>query len=105
MSRECLVKGERNETNNHMIEEEVLYDLPRIAPKKEQSMASVLREALAAYITEQRKIAPPRNPLLGLIGIGASAEATDIANGEDERVLGAEVHPIYGWSTAHEHAG
>jgi metal-responsive CopG/Arc/MetJ family transcriptional regulator len=88
-----------------MIEEEVLYDLQRIAQEKEQSMASVLREALATYITEQRKVAPPRNPLLGLIGIGASAEPTDIADGEDERLLGAEVHPIYGWSTAHEHAG
>ncbi len=70
-----------------MIEEDVLYDLQRIAQEKEQSMASVLREALATYITEQRKGTPPRNPLLGLIGIGASAEPTDIADGEDERLL------------------
>jgi hypothetical protein len=87
-----------------MIEEETLYDLQQIAQAKAQSMASVLREALAIYITEERKALPPRNPLVGLIGIGASAEPTDIANGADEELLRNGVNPLYGWSADGEHA-
>jgi hypothetical protein len=88
-----------------MVEEEMLYDLQQIAQAKAQSMASVLREALAVYITEQQKVLPARNPLLDLIGIGASAEPTDVADGGDEMLLRDEIRPIEGWSVDREHAG
>ncbi|MFN8488461.1 MAG: ribbon-helix-helix domain-containing protein [Caldilineaceae bacterium] len=80
-----------------MIDENLLYELQQIAEQQQKSTASVLREALALYVTEQQRIAPPVNPLLNLIGLGASAEVTDIANGQDEEILRQEIHEVYGW--------
>ncbi len=88
-----------------MVEEEMLYDLQKIARAKEQSMASVLREALAEYIVEQQKALPPENPLLDLIGIGATATTTDVAEGGDEAMLRAAADPLSGWHVDREHTG
>lgn len=82
-----------------MIEEEVLYDLKQIAQQQGTSTSNVIREALAAYITEQHEEAPPENPLLALAGIGYSEEMIDLSDGKDEEILRKEIHPIYGWSS------
>ena len=85
-----------------MIDEEVLYDLKKIAQQKGKSTSSVIREALASYITEQHEETPPENPLLTLAGIGYSEEEIDLSNGKDEEILRNEIHPIYGWSSDHD---
>lgn len=82
-----------------MIEEEVLYDLKQIAQQQGTSTSNIIREALAAYITEQHEETPPENPLLALAGIGYSEEMIDLSNGKDEEILRADIHPIYGWGS------
>jgi metal-responsive CopG/Arc/MetJ family transcriptional regulator len=80
-----------------MVEEDLLYDLQQIAQRQGESTSSVIREALASYVTRQHELAPPENPLLGLIGLGSSAQPTDVSDGKDEDMLRAAVHPVYGW--------
>lgn len=81
-----------------MIEEDLLYEIKLIAKQQERSTSSVMREALAAYVTEQHTLAPTVSPLMMLIGLGESKEPMNLANGGDEEILRNEVHPIYGWS-------
>jgi len=88
-----------------MIEEDLLYDLKQVAQQQSASMASVIREALEAYVVEQHKLAQPDNPLLRLAGLGESAEMTDLSDGKDEDILRAAAHPIYGWSVVDERSG
>ena len=88
-----------------MIEEDLLYDLKQVAQQQSVSMASVIREALGAYVVEQHKLAQPDNPLLRLAGLGESAEMTDLSDGKDEDILRAAAHPIYGWSVGDERSG
>lgn len=85
-----------------MVEEDLLYELKQIAQRQEKSTSSVIREALAVYVTEQHKTMPPEHPLLVLAGIGASEEVLDMSNGKDEEILRQEIHPIYGWSLNHD---
>ena len=88
-----------------MIEEKLLHNIQLIAQQKEQSAASVIREALAAYVTEQHALNPPSNPLLDLIGLGHSPELTNVADGGDEAMLRDAVDPIQGWSVNDEPIG
>lgn len=88
-----------------MIEEDLLYDLKLVAQQQSASMASVIREALEAYVVEQHKLAQPDNLLLRLAGLGESAETTDLSDGKDENLLRAAAHPIYGWSVIDERSG
>jgi hypothetical protein len=88
-----------------MVEEELLHKIQQIAQQKEQSTSSIIREALAAYVTEQHAQNPPPNPLLDLIGLGHSSEPTDVADGGDEALLSESVDPIRGWSVNDEPAG
>ncbi len=81
-----------------MVDETLIYEIKQIADQKNKSTASVIREALALYVTEQHQAAPPENPLLGLIGLGASDVPTDVSNGQDEEMLRENIHPIHGWS-------
>ncbi|MCZ7669608.1 MAG: ribbon-helix-helix domain-containing protein [Chloroflexi bacterium] len=85
-----------------MIEEELLYDLKQIAQQQGISTSSVIREALAAYVTEQHEEAPPENPLLSIIALGASEEMIDLSNGKDEEILMNDIHPLYGWSSTRD---
>lgn len=85
-----------------MVDEELLYDLQEIARRQGESTSSVIREALASYVVEQRAMAPAENPLLGLIGLGNSAEAINLADGADEALLEQGAHPIYGWGVGHD---
>lgn len=85
-----------------MIEEELLYDLKQIAQQQGLSTSSVIREALAAYVTEQHEESPPENPLLSIIGLGASEEVVDLSNGKDEEILQEGIHPLYGWSSTRD---
>ncbi len=85
-----------------MIEEEVLYDLKQIAQQQGTSTSNVIREALAAYVVEQHEEMPPENPLLSIIGLGASEEVVDLSNGKDEEILKDGIHPRYGWSSTHD---
>ena len=82
-----------------MIEEDILYDLKKIAQQQDKSTSSIIREALAAYVVEQHAEAPPENPLLSIIALGASEEIIDLSDGKDEEILRNEIHPIYGWSS------
>lgn len=88
-----------------MVEEELLYDLKQIARQHNASTASVIREALMAYVVEQQEIAQVENPLLRLARLGASAEMMDMSDGKDEDILREAVHPIYGWSLIDERPG
>jgi predicted transcriptional regulator len=88
-----------------MIEEELLYQLKQIARQQEKPFASVVREALAVYVTEQQEQNWPENPLLAIAGIGESEEPTDMSNGRDEEILMAEIHPVYGWGRGSDGAG
>ena len=80
-----------------MVEEELLYDIKQLAQQQNKSASSVIREALAVYVTDQHKLAPPENPLLSIVGLGASDEVMDLADGGDEALLREGVRPIYGW--------
>ena len=88
-----------------MLDEDVMYDLKQIAQQQGKSTSSVIREALAAYVTAEHEKAPPENPLLALAGIGHSEEMLDLSDGKDEEILKAEIHPIYGWSEHHDSTG
>jgi predicted transcriptional regulator len=46
-----------------MVEEDLLYDLQQIAQRRGESTSSVIREALANYVTRQHELALPPNPL------------------------------------------
>lgn len=81
-----------------MVDEDLLYDLQQIAQQQGESTSSVIREALATYVTSQHELEPPENPLLALVRLGSGAEAMDLADGGDEELLKRGVHPIYGWS-------
>ena len=81
-----------------MVEEELLCELKQLAQRENKSTSSIIREALAVYVTEQHKAAPPENPLLAIIGLGASEEMMDLSDGKDEELLREGLHPIYGWS-------
>lgn len=81
-----------------MIDEAMIYELKQIAKQQNKSTAGVIREALALYVTEQYKTAPPDNPLLGIVGLGESDEPTDVRNGKDEAILRDEINPVRGWS-------
>ena len=80
-----------------MVEEDLLYDLQQIAHGKGEATSAVIREALAVYVARQHEAAPPENPLLGLIGLGSSAEPTDVSDGQDEEILRAAIDPVAGW--------
>lgn len=88
-----------------MIDEALIYELKQIAKQQNKSTANVIREALALYVTEQHQLAPPENPLLGLVGLGASEEPTDVRDGKDEAILRNEINPIYGWHATDDDAG
>lgn len=81
-----------------MLDEDLLYDLQQIAQQKGAATSAVIREALSVYVTRQYETAPPENPLLALIGLGKSAETTDVSDGRDEDVLSEAIDPISGWS-------
>lgn len=81
-----------------MVEEELLYDLKQIAQQQNASTASIIREALVAYVTDRQQAENYENPLLRLAALGAIAAPIDMADGRDEEILRAEIHPIYGWS-------
>jgi hypothetical protein len=81
-----------------MVEEELLYDLQRIAQRQGESTSSVIREALACYVIRKHELTPPENPLLGLIGLGSSTVVMDLSDGGDEQLLRQGVDPVYGWS-------
>jgi len=83
-----------------MIDEELLYDLQQIARRQEQPASSVIREALAAYVAEQRRRAADHNPLLAFAGLGESAEPMDLAEGGDERLLRQGADSVHGWDAA-----
>lgn len=87
-----------------MVEEQLLYQIKQIAQQQSSSMAEVIREALSSYVTEKHNQNPPANPLLSLVGLGESAEPTDVANGGDEALLKAAVDPIRGWSLSDDSA-
>lgn len=80
-----------------MVEEELLYEIKQLAQQQDKSASSVIREALAAYVTEQHNLAPPENPLLGILGLGASDETIDLSDGGDEALLRDGVQSVYGW--------
>ena len=88
-----------------MVEEKLLYEIKQIAQHQNSSMADVIREALTNYVTEKHHQNPPQNPLLDLVGLGESAEPTDIANGGDEALLQEAIDPVYGWSVVNDSAG
>jgi len=83
-----------------MIDEELLYDLQQIARRQEQPASAVIREALAAYVAEQRSRAENDNPLLAIAGLGESAEPMDLADGGDEALLRQGVESTHGWGAA-----
>lgn len=85
-----------------MLDESLLQALKQLAHMRQESTSNVIREALAEYIAEQQRIAPVENPLLALVGLGATAEPTDVAEGGDEAMLRAEIDPVYGWSIAND---
>ena len=84
-----------------MVEEELLYDLKQIAQQQNKSTSSVIREALAEYVVEQRQGAAYENALMRLVGLGAVSESMDLSDGKDEDILRNGIHPIYGWSNDH----
>ncbi|MCB0192644.1 MAG: CopG family transcriptional regulator [Anaerolineae bacterium] len=88
-----------------MMKEELLYEIKQIAQRENSSMADVIREALTSYVVEKHQQHPPENPLLGLVGLGESAEPTDIANGGDEALLKEAIDPVRGWSVSHDGTG
>lgn len=88
-----------------MLEEELLYQLKQIARQQEKPFASVVREALAVYVTEQQEQDWPENPLLAIAGIGESDEPMDLSNGGDEELLKAGLHPLYGWGRRDDDPG
>jgi predicted transcriptional regulator len=83
-----------------MIDEELLHDLQQIARRQEQSASGVIREALAAYVAEQRRRAADDNPLLAIADLGKSAEPMDLADGGDEALLRQGAEPTWGWGAA-----
>ena len=88
-----------------MVDEALIYEIKQLAEQQNKSTASLIREALALYVTEQYKLAPPENPLLGLVGLGASAEPTDIRDGQDEAMLRDGIDPVYGWRVINDRSG
>ncbi len=84
-----------------MVEEELLYDLKQLAQQQNTSTASVIREALVAYVVKRQREDVFDNPLLRLAGLGTVVAPMDIADGKDEEILRAEIHPIDGWSVDH----
>ena len=85
-----------------MVDEELLYDVQQLAQQQGASTSSVIREALVSYVTRQHELAPPENPLLGLVGLGGSGAVMDLSNGGDEELLMQGVDPVYGWSVDHD---
>lgn len=81
-----------------MVNEELLYELQQIAQDQKRSTSSVIREALAVYVVEEQKKAPPTNPLLAIVGLGQSESPMKLGDGGDEALLCAGVDPITGWS-------
>ncbi len=88
-----------------VIDETLLYELKQIANNQNKSTSGIIREALALYVMEQHRQTPPANPLLGLVGLGASDEPTDVQEGQDEAMLKEGLDPIYGWSVTHDGPG
>lgn len=84
-----------------MVEEDLLYDLKQLAQQQNTSTASLIREALVAYVAGRQREDVFDNPLLRLADLGTIAAPMDIADGRDEEILRAEVHPILGWSVDH----
>jgi metal-responsive CopG/Arc/MetJ family transcriptional regulator len=79
-----------------MAEEELLYKIDRIAREKGKSKAEVIREALTLYVTEVETQNPPKNPLLGLIGLaGDDGVEMDLSEGKDEEILAEEWNRRY----------
>ena len=81
-----------------MVNEELLYELQQIAQAQNRSTASVIREALAVYVVEEQKKAPPTNPLLSIVGLGKSEAPMQLGDGGDEVRLRDGVDPMTGWS-------
>ena len=88
-----------------MVDEELLFELQQVAQEQKKSTASVIREALTLYVAEQRRLNPPENPLLTLVGLGSSDEPTDVADGRDEEMLRQGIDATYGWSVVNGGAG
>jgi hypothetical protein len=88
-----------------MLEEELLYELKQLARQQEKPFSSVVREALAVYVTAQQEQHWVENPLLAIVGLGESEELTDMSNGGDEEILMAEIHPLYGWGRGNDRSG
>lgn len=71
-----------------MAEENLLYKIEQIARESGRSKAEVIREALADYVAKIEQDAPPKHPLLTLIGLAADdATPMDLADGQDEQLL------------------
>lgn len=81
-----------------MVDELLWYELKQLAQQTDQSTSAIIRAALTEYVARQHRQSPPANPLLGLIGLGASSEPTDVADGGDEEMLQAGLDAIKGWS-------
>jgi predicted transcriptional regulator len=79
-----------------MIDEGLFHDLQQIARRREQPASGVIRDALAAYVAEERRRAGYDNPLLAIAGLGESAEPMDLADGGDEALLRQGVEPTLG---------
>ena len=43
-------------------------------------------------MVDQHKLTPPENPLLSIVGLGASEEFMDLSDGGDEALLSVEYH-------------
>jgi predicted transcriptional regulator len=83
-----------------MIDEELFYDLQEIARRQGQPASGVIREALAAYVAEQRRRASDDNPLLAIAALSASVEPMDLADGGDEALLYEGTEAVHGWGAA-----
>ncbi len=83
-----------------MADEELLYKIDRLAREQGQSKAHVIREALVEYVAKCEVEKPQKNPLLGLIGLAAEAAVEmDLADGKDEEMIRASMHPLYGFTS------
>ena len=88
-----------------MVDENLLYDLQQVARQQQRSTSSIIREALATYVTEQHRLQPADNPLLALAGVGSSKTMTDVSDGGDEQMLQEGVESITAWSQPDGNAG
>lgn len=74
-----------------MADDDVILQMQHLAARRGETFTEVVQEAMRAYLTAQQ-----HSPHLSFIGVGASAEPVDYADGRDEEALAAGAHPIYG---------